>query len=77
MFSAGELWTAIVKPCRSYLRVREVAERLGVSERTVRRWISTGKLPSIRIGGTRLVPRNSLVDFSLPTVDLQDDCENP
>jgi excisionase family DNA binding protein len=40
---------------RSYLKAREVAELLGVSERTIRRWIADGTLPSSKIGGSRLV----------------------
>jgi excisionase family DNA binding protein len=43
-----------------YLRAREVAELLGVSERTVRRWIAEGTLPSTRIGGARLLAKADL-----------------
>lgn len=32
------------------LRVREVAERLGLSERTVRTWVSQRRLPVVRLG---------------------------
>ena len=39
----------------AYLRARQVAERLGSSERTVRRLIADGTLPSVKIGGARLV----------------------
>ena len=39
----------------THLRVRSIAEKLGVSVRTVRRWIADGTLPSTRIGGARLV----------------------
>jgi excisionase family DNA binding protein len=34
-----------------YLTARQVAKRLGVSLRTVRRWITTGKLPCRRLPG--------------------------
>jgi excisionase family DNA binding protein len=40
---------------QSYLLVREVATLVRRSERTVRRWIADGTLPSVKIGGTRLV----------------------
>ena len=38
-----------------YLRARAVAALLGVSERTVRRWIAVGIIPSVKVGGTRLI----------------------
>jgi len=41
---------------REYRRARDIAEELGVSVRTVRRWIASGTLPSIKLGGARLVP---------------------
>jgi excisionase family DNA binding protein len=44
-----------------YLRAKEIAGQLDVSIRTVRRWISNGTLPSIRIGGVRLVAEDDLL----------------
>ena len=38
-----------------YLRAHQIADLLGVTERTVRRWISDGTLPSVKLGGARLV----------------------
>lgn len=38
-----------------YLSPVEVAHLLGKSVRTVRRWIADGRLPSTRVGGSRLV----------------------
>jgi excisionase family DNA binding protein len=35
------------------LTVPEVAERLRINEETVRRWLRTGKLQGVRLGGTR------------------------
>jgi len=37
-----------------------VADRLGLSVRTVRRWIADGTLPSTKIGGTRLIAEEDL-----------------
>jgi excisionase family DNA binding protein len=45
--------------CRM-LRVAEVTDRLSCSERTVRRWIADGTLPSTKIKGLRLVPEAAL-----------------
>ena len=39
-----------------YLRAAELADVLNLSERTIRRWIADGTLPSAKIGGARLVP---------------------
>ena len=43
-----------------YLRAGEIARLAGVSIRTVRRWIAEGMLPSVKVGGVRLVPRKGL-----------------
>jgi excisionase family DNA binding protein len=45
---------------REYLRAGEVARLVGVSVRTVRRWIAEEVLPSVKLGGARLVPRDGL-----------------
>ena len=45
---------------RRFLRARDIAEQLGISERTVRRWIADRTLPSIKIGGARLVAEADL-----------------
>jgi len=46
----------------SYLSATQVASHLGISLRTVRRWIRSGQLPSSRVGGTRLVAIADLED---------------
>jgi excisionase family DNA binding protein len=46
---------------RRYLRAREIAERVGLSVRTVRRWIADGTLCSVKIGGARLVAEADLL----------------
>lgn len=43
-----------------YLRAGDIARLSGVSLRTVRRWIADRTLPSVKIGGVRLVARASL-----------------
>lgn len=44
-----------------YLLLPEVAELARVSVSTVRHWIRVGRLPSVRPGRRRLVPRAALV----------------
>jgi excisionase family DNA binding protein len=36
---------------RRYLSVKEAAEQLSVSERTVRRLVDAGRVPAVRVGG--------------------------
>lgn len=43
-----------------YLRAHQIADLLGVTERTVRRWIADGTLPSVKLGGARLVAQAEL-----------------
>ncbi|HOV76768.1 MAG TPA: helix-turn-helix domain-containing protein, partial [Sedimentisphaerales bacterium] len=66
------------------LSVREAAEVLGVSQKTVYRWIKEGRVPSHRLGGQHFLERsevNNLVirdglgplpDASRETDDHQD-----
>jgi excisionase family DNA binding protein len=35
------------------LTINDVAQLLGVSQRTVQRWVSDGRLPAIQLGGRR------------------------
>jgi excisionase family DNA binding protein len=43
-----------------YMRAAKIARLLDISERTVRRWIATEELPSVKIGGARLVAKADL-----------------
>jgi excisionase family DNA binding protein len=43
-----------------YMRAAKIARLLDISERTVRRWIATEMLPSVKIGGARLVAKADL-----------------
>ncbi len=58
---------------RTFLRPRQIAESLGVTERTVRRWISDGILPSRKLGGARLVARATLAQRLGAPIDLPED----
>lgn len=43
-----------------YLRAADIARLTGASMRTVRRWIADKVIPSVRLGGARLVARSDL-----------------
>ena len=40
---------------RKYLRAADIAQLTGASIRTVRRWIADEIVPSVKLGGARLV----------------------
>lgn len=42
------------------LLIKEAAENLRVSDKTIRRFIVAGKLLSVKVGGKRLVPVSAL-----------------
>jgi excisionase family DNA binding protein len=48
------------RPATSFLTIREVGERLKVSQRTVRRWIDRGHLHVIKLGRTVRIDEESL-----------------
>ena len=61
-----------IAPSHSY-RAALVA---GVADRTVRRWIADEVLPSVKLGGARLVPRKALERLmSLPSWNGADSAE--
>ena len=43
-----------------YLRAADIAELMGVSLRTIRRWIADEVIPSTKLGGARLVAKVDL-----------------
>jgi excisionase family DNA binding protein len=43
-----------------YLRAADIARLIGISIRTVRRWIADEIIPSVKLGGSRLVARADL-----------------
>jgi excisionase family DNA binding protein len=47
----------------SYLKLPEVAHRLGVSEKTARRYIKSGDLPSVFIGNSYRIEPNALTEY--------------
>jgi excisionase family DNA binding protein len=59
---------------RQYMRAGELAQSLGVTARTVRRWIATGVIPSVKVGGSRLVPISAVLGS--PDLTFLDDFES-
>jgi excisionase family DNA binding protein len=51
---------------RAYLRAGDIARLSGASVRTVRRWIADTLLPSVKVRGMRLVPREAIERLLTP-----------
>src|SRR5215469_10505473 len=47
-------------PSPTYLNTEQIAERYDVNEDTARRWIRTGRIPGVRIGGAYRVRLDDL-----------------
>ena len=58
-----------------YLRADDITRLTGVSLRTVRRWIAEEILPSVKLGGVRLVPRKDLERILSRALPLWSDTE--
>jgi excisionase family DNA binding protein len=57
-----------------YLRAADISRLTGLSIRTARRWIADQILPSVKLGGARLVSRAAVQRLLSPITDLT---ENP
>lgn len=55
--------TPIVLDAPQLLTIKYTAARLHVGERTLRRWLAEGRLPSVRIGGGVRIAVDDLNDF--------------
>ena len=49
-----------------YLKVKEAAAIVGVSPRTIRRWIREGKLHAVRINDLVRIPKESIAQVIRP-----------
>ncbi len=56
---------------RIALRPREAAASLGVSERTLRKWMRDDGLPYLRLDGVVLIPRGQLEAWMATRVDTE------
>lgn len=61
---------------REFCTVREAAEQLDVSVPTVWRWVKSGKLPALRIGGRTIRIRRSEVD-AITRASVRDPAAKP
>lgn len=66
--------TQIAEKTPTYLSTEDIARRYNVNEDTARRWIRTGRIPGVRIGGAYRVRLDDLTaleregeDFSVET----------
>ena len=60
------------------LTVEEVAQRLAISEETIRRWLRNGTLRGVRLGATRAgwrVSEADLAAFLLERTNVQEETE--
>ena len=46
-----------------FLKIKDIAATLRVTERTVRRWIASGELPTYRFGGSLRISRQDFEAF--------------
>lgn len=58
------------------LKVREVAIKLNVSEKTVYKWLSQGIIPAKRLGKTWVISENSIEEIINPEIHKKDRSEN-
>jgi excisionase family DNA binding protein len=61
--------SATANPAPLLYGIRETAQVLSISDRLVRRWIASGELPSVRLGGRRLVRHDDLEEFIAARVE--------
>ena len=58
-------------PNKPLLRINEVAGYFDVTERTVRTWIKKNIVRSIRVGGTRRIYKDSVVENEQVEKDMK------
>jgi excisionase family DNA binding protein len=58
---------------KEYLRAADIAALTGMSTRTIRRWIASEILPSIKIGGARLVAKTEVGRLLSPLSELAEE----
>ena len=66
----------MTEQAQTYLRADEISQFLGLSTRTIRRWIADGTLPSVKLGGARLVARATLEQRLGASLDISVESDN-
>ncbi len=66
----------MTEQAQTYLRADEISQLLGLSTRTIRRWIADGTLPSVKLGGARLVARATLEQQLGASLDLSEESDD-
>jgi excisionase family DNA binding protein len=52
--------TTMTDTPRMAYRINEAAKQVGISRATIYRWIATGKLKTVKVGGIRLVSAKAI-----------------
>lgn len=63
----------LLDACPLQMSARDVAEVLGVTERTVVRWLKSGELPGLRLPNQWLVLREDLREWLRQAYNIKDD----
>jgi len=50
-------------PNQKYFKIRTIAAYFGVNPKTITNWVQGGHLDSIKIGGTILITRESVIKY--------------
>jgi len=53
----------VEKKVQQHYKIKTVAKLYDISEKTIRRWIKSGKLKANRIGGSIRIPRHEIEKF--------------
>lgn len=57
----GQFWTTMEK--KDFYSISQVAEKLGLSQKSIRRYIASGELDSVKVGASYRIPTSALEDF--------------
>lgn len=64
--STGQLWTILMyakMEVKDFYSIANVAEQLGLSQKTIRRYIASGQLGAVKIGSSYRIPKGAIQHF--------------